>query len=169
MSVPLWLFLAAAVWAAVASVFLLYRNPLPFPDRGHRCFGVRDDAAARAVASILGEIGGLPERFTFDSPGVRQTLMWDNATVLLQLAPATRDLVMARNGISVPVATPLECAREAATLLQQSGFSAVVREGPEVGLDDKLVVLQSDAFEGWVMVFRRHALAMGKIKTWKLL
>jgi len=47
-------------------------------------------------------------------------------------------------------------------MLKQAGFTATIRDDvmPEVG--DKFVLLASNAFDGRVLAFRRHILAMGK-------
>ena len=47
-------------------------------------------------------------------------------------------------------------------MLKQAGFSADIKDNimPEVG--DKFVLLTSNAFDGWILAFRRHILVMGK-------
>ncbi len=169
MSVPLWVGVALLVWAIAVTVFCFVRNPLPFPDRGHRCFAVPNERAAAVVTTILGRFGGVPERFTFDSGPTHQTLLWDNTTVIIHFDQVVRDRGLAMNALSTVVRHPTASAREAATLLQQQGFSATMTDDVDPDVGDKLVLLASDAFEGWVMVFRRHILAMGKPTTRKLL
>lgn len=78
-----WLFWIVLAWAILATVFAFYRNPLPAPDRGHRCFAVRNERAARAVVGVIGRYVGLGERFTFDPGSTHQTLLWDNTTVII--------------------------------------------------------------------------------------
>lgn len=162
MSIPLWLFVIALVWAIAVTIFCFVRNPLPFPDRGHRCFAVPNEQAAKVVTTILGKLAGLPERFTFDPGPTHQTLLWDNTTVIIYHDQAIREQGLAPNGLSVVVGSPKASAREAAVMLKQAGFTADIKDGvmPEVG--DKFVLLASNAFDGWVLAFRRHILAMGK-------
>jgi hypothetical protein len=162
MGVPVWLFAVTVAWAVTASVFLFYRNPLPFPDRGHRCYPVPSEHAARTVVTIFRDVVKLPERFTFDSGAAVQTILWDNTTAIMQFSPAIRALGIPLNSISVAVDKPVARAREAAACLVRDGFSAVLKENVDPELGDKLVVLVSNAFEDWALVFRRHALAMGK-------
>ena len=161
MSVPLWLFAIVVAWAVAVTIFCFVRNPLPFPDRGHRCFAVPNEQAARVVVAILGKLAGLPERFTFDPGPTHQTLLWDNTTVIIHHDKDSESRP-APNGLSVVANDPKASVREAAAMLKQAGFTATIRDDvmPEVG--DKLVLLESDAFDGWVLVFRRHILAMGK-------
>ncbi|MEK9182324.1 MAG: hypothetical protein AAB781_01895 [Patescibacteria group bacterium] len=157
--VSLWLFVIAVVWAITVTIFCFYRNPLPFPDRGHRCFAVPNEKAAIVVVGILDKIAGLPERFTFDAGPTHQTVLWDNTTVIIrhdyQGHPAP-------NGLSVVVSNPKDSALEAATILKQAGFTAIIKDDimPEMG--NKFVLLESNAFDGWVLVFRRHILVLGK-------
>ena len=162
MSIPLWLFVSALVWAITVTILCFVRNPLPFPDRGHRCFAVPNEQAARVVVTILGKLAKLPERFTFDPGPTHQTLLWDNATVIIHHDQAIREQGIASNGLSVVVSNPKASARKAAAMLRQAGFTATLKEDvmPEVG--DKFVLLASNAFDGWVLAFRRHILAMGK-------
>ena len=158
--IPLWLFLFVISWAILVTIFCFYRNPLPFPDRGHRCFAVKGEVAAKITVTILGKVG-LPERFTFDAGPTHQTLLWDNTTVIMSLDKSIREQKIPPNGLSVAVSNPKASAKEAAGMLEQAGFTAQIHENvvPEMG--DKFVLLESDAFDGWVMVFRRHILALG--------
>lgn len=158
-----WSFLIVCVYATVITIFCFVRNPLPFPDRGHRCFAVPSEKAAKTVVRILGNLG-LPERFTFDAGPTHQTLLWDNTTVIISHShdPTSEEAKLPPNGLSVVVSNPKERAREAAAMLTQAGFTATVRENviPEAG--DKFALLESNAFNGWVLVFRRHLVVMGK-------
>jgi hypothetical protein len=162
MHVPLWLFVVALVWAVMVTVFWLVRNPLPFPDRGHRCFAVPNEQAAKAVVEILGKLAGLPERFTFEPEPTRQTLLWDNATVIIRHDDSNREQEIAPNGLSVVVNNPRRSAYEAAATLRRAGFTAEIKDDVMSKASGKLVVLTSSAFDGWVLVFRRHLLVMGK-------
>lgn len=162
MDILFWLFAIVLVWAITVTIFCFFRNPLPFPGRGHRCFAVPNENAAKVVVSILGKLAGLPERFTFDPGPTHQTLLWDNTTVIIYHDQTIREQVLAPNGLSVVVSNPIASAYEAATMLERVGFTATVKENviPEVG--DKFVLLESNAFNGWVLAFRRHVLIMGK-------
>lgn len=156
--IPLWLFLATLVWAVVATIFLLYRNPLPIPDRGHRCFAVPNETAAQVVLRILGEIGGMPERFTFVSRPTRQTVLWDNTTVIIRYSELPVDIP--RNAISIVTEIPLLSAENAAKLLREKGFAVNLETGVFPGLEGELIFLTSTAFDGWSLVFRKHMLEM---------
>src|SRR3989344_1998701 len=162
MSVPLWLFLIALVWATAVTMFFLIRNPLPFPDRGHRCFAVPNEQAARVVVTILGKLAGLPERFTFDPGPTHQTLLWDNTTVIIHHDQAIREQGLSPNALSVVVSDPRVSAWAAAALLERAGFTAIVKDDVIPEAKDKFVLLTSNAFDGWALAFRRHILVMGK-------
>src|SRR2546425_1171054 len=69
------------IWAITATVMVIH-NPFPFPDRGHRCFGVRSEHARQTVVRVIETTSGLKERFTFDFGPTHQTLMWDGCTVI---------------------------------------------------------------------------------------
>ncbi|MBM2817628.1 MAG: hypothetical protein HW401_218 [Parcubacteria group bacterium] len=157
----LWLFVVASVWAITVTVFCFYRNPLPFPDRGHRCFAVPDEKAAKVVAGILDKIGDLPERFTFDSGPTHQTLLWDNTTVIIHHDKTVIGQDLPPNGLSVVVSNPKDSAEKTAAILKQAGFTAIIKDNimPEMG--DKFVLLTSNAFDGWILAFRRHILVLG--------
>ena len=150
------------VWAITVTIFFFIRNPLPFPDRGHRCFAVPNEQAARIVVTILGKIGGLSERFTFDAGPTHQTLLWDNTTVIIYHDQLIRDQGLPPNGLSLVVKNPKASAGEVATMLKRAGFTADIKEDfmPEIG--NKFVLLSSNAFDGWILAFRRHILIMGK-------
>src|SRR3989338_1103344 len=115
--VSLWLLVITLVWASAVTIFCFYRNPLPFPDWGHRCFAVPNENAAKVVAGILDKIVGLPERFTFDSGPTHQTLLWDNTTVIIHHDKTVRDQGLSPNALSVVVSDPRVSAWAAAALL----------------------------------------------------
>ncbi|KKS45027.1 MAG: hypothetical protein UV08_C0011G0025 [Parcubacteria group bacterium GW2011_GWA2_42_18] len=158
------LFTVVLIWAITVTLFLFVRNPLPFPDRGHRCFAVPNEQAAKVVVTILGKLAGLPERFSFDTGPAHQTLLCDNTTVIIyydQYDHPALKLGLLPNIFSVVVSNPKASAREAVAMLERAGFTADIKYDvlPEVG--DKFVMITSNAFN-FTMVFRRHILAMGK-------
>ncbi len=140
-------------------------NPLPIPDRGHRAFGVADEHAAITVARVLEETSDLREKFTFDPGPTHQTLMSDGYTVIMRLDSELRDAGMTGNAISRAVESPLLAARAAAKMLGEAGYTAEVlpQEGMGHTADGypRLVVVRSNAFDHWELVYRRHVLAMG--------
>lgn len=167
--VPVWLFATVLIWAVVVSYFWLVRNPFPFPDRGHRCFAVPGENAAKTVVSILQRFGGLSENFTFDPGPTHQTILSDNQTVIIWHDQIIQKKGLAGNAISVVVSDPRMSAEKAGYMLRRAGYTAniVYDLMPESG--DKFVLLSSDAFAGWVLAFRLHAIKMGKPVQRKLL
>jgi len=153
--------IVATIWA-IATTVMHFRNPLPFPDHGHRAYGVPDERARQAVVKILQEVTPLRERFTFDSGATHQTLMWDNFTVIHYL---DSDIQKARslsgNGLSVAVSDPQASAKRAVELLKADGYQAEIITGINYDLPDGyLVPVQSNAFNDWALVFRRQLISM---------
>jgi len=145
------------IWALAATLMLFFRNPLPFPDRGHRTFGVPDTRAQKTVVKILADVG-LPLRFRFKSGPLDQALLWDNTTVIHFMDPSFNH---SGNGISVVVPDPGLAARKATSQLEAAGYSVQRLEGTDVELPpNHVVVLTSSAFLSWALVFRRHQLKM---------
>ena len=156
------------IWAIVATLWAIgatgmhIRNPLPFPDRGHRAYGVPDEKARQTVVNILQEVTPLRERFTFDSGATHQTLMWDNMTVIHYL---DSDIQKARsvsgNGLSVAVDDPMTSAKRAVELLKAQGYQAEILTGINYDLPEGyLVPVTSNAFNDWALVFRRPLIKM---------
>jgi len=54
-------------------------------------------------------------------------------------------------------------AKAASELLWRYGFTAETVENPDPDVGNKLVVLKSDAFSGWLLVFRLSVVQMGKM------
>ena len=154
-------FVAVLVWAVMATILGFVWNPLPIPDRGHRCFAVPSEDAAKVVVSVLEGVG-LSENFTFDAGPTHQTLLSDNETVIISHDQVAGEQQLPPNGLSVVVGDPRASAKGAAAMLERAGFTAFIKYDLDPMLGDKLVVLQSSAFDGWVLVFRRHVLVMGK-------
>jgi hypothetical protein len=154
------LLIVSVVWAVTATIMVL-RNPLPFPDRGHRLFGVPDLKAQAVVLRILDE-ARLPLRFEFQTGPSRQALLWDNTTVIHCVDPSFGH---SGTALSVAVRDPEEAARTAAARLEEAGYSVRRLEGVDVDLpQNHLIVLTSDALLGWALVFRRHLLKMPRPK-----
>jgi hypothetical protein len=163
------------IWAVVATIWAIgatamhIRNPLPFPDHGHRAYGVPDEKARATVVKVLQQVTPLRERFTFDSGSTHQTLMWDGFTVIHYL---DSDIQKARNltgnGLSVAVDDPLDSAKRAVELLKAEGYQASIIEDINYDLpEDYLVPVESNAFNQWALVFRRPLIKMPYPKTRK--
>lgn len=144
--------LVGAILGVLGAV--LYYKVLPLRDVGHRAFAVTNKKAVKAILEVLSK-NGLQERFSFDAGPTHQTLMSDNTTVLIQHEEENNS----PNGLSLAVRNPLESAHLAALILKSFGFTAEAKE--MTGLERRLVVVTSNAFMGWSLVFRRHILAMG--------
>lgn len=163
----IWVWAAmATIWAVGATVLQFY-NPLPIPDHGHRVFGVPDERARKAVVKVLQEVTPLRERFTFDLGASHQTLMWDGFTVIHYLDPEIQKARnLSGNGLSIPVTDPELSAKRAVELLKAEGYKAAIIENIDYDLPaNYLVPVESDAFNGWALVFRRSLIKMPRVKT----
>lgn len=160
--------ISGTLWAIVVTIMLV-RNPLPIPDRGHRAYALPSEQARQTVLKVLSEVGGLKERFTFDAGPTRQTLMWDGYTVLNHLEPTDPHLNrLPANAISLPVKNPLRASEEAVAILKAANYAAAIVEITDAVLrPNHLIVLESDAFKDWVLVFRRHVLRMPGVERRK--
>jgi hypothetical protein len=151
--------LLVTLWALVATAMVI-RNPFPFPDRGHRLFGVSDEQARKAVLEVLKD-SGLAGRFRFRLGPSDQTVFWDNTTVVHVLNHASG---LTGNGISLAVQHPERAAQHAIDLLTAAGYRAERLPPDSVsGMPPKyLVVISCNAFNGWALAFRHHQLRMPK-------
>jgi hypothetical protein len=168
MSPLLVLCILTTIWAVVATIMVL-RNPLPFPDRGHRAFGVPDERARQIVVNLLYETGSLKERWTFDSGPTHQTLLWDGFTVINHVDEAfQRERDLPSTAISLAVKDPQAAAQRAVALLTESGYKAEWEDNLDSDLPpNHLVAVRSDAFRGWLLVFRRPLIHMPRPKIRK--
>lgn len=137
------------------------RNTIPAIDYGHRCFRIRDERTAKILLPLLQPFG-LTENFTFSPGETNQTLLSDGTTVLIWFNKAV-SADLQQNGFSIVSDNPADDADWVAGELRQEGFKCQIRHDifpPE--MKEKIVILESDAFLGWVMVFRRHSFKMGE-------
>jgi len=158
----IWIWAIVATLWAVGATAMHIRNPLPFPDRGHRAYGVPDEKARQTVVNILQEVTPLRERFTFDSGATHQTLMWDNFTVIHYMdSDIQKAKNVSGNGLSVAVDDPTASAKRAVELLKAQGYQAEILTGINYDLPEGyLVPVTSNAFNDWALVFRRPLVKM---------
>lgn len=152
----------ATVWALLATLIIV-RNPFPFPDRGHRVFGVPDERARSVVVNIIENLSGKKSKYTFDSGQIHQTILADGFTSIHYID--NRPDGIPGNAISLAVENPLASAQKAIEMFQANGYEADLIEGIEMDLPlNHLIPVKSNAFENWVLVFRRPLLRMPKPK-----
>ncbi len=146
----------ATIWATITTI-LIFRNPLPFPDRGHRIFGVADERARAAVVKVIENLSGKRAQFTFDSGNIHQTVLADGYTTIHYIDNNPTDVPP--SGISIPVKDPLASAQRAIEMLKADGYTASLVENVETGLPPNyLVPVRSNAFQNWALVLRRPLL-----------
>ncbi len=150
------------VWAVVATI-LIFRNPLPFPDRGHRIFGVANEQTRADVVRVIETLSGKRSQFTFDSGDIHQTILADGHTSIHYIDNCPLDVPS--SGISIPVEDPLASAQKAIEMLKAQGYTASLIENVKMDLPPNyLVPVRSNAFENWALVFRRPLLKMPRPK-----
>ncbi len=148
----------ATIWAGIATLMIV-RNPFPFPDRGHRVFGVKDEATRAVVVKLIETLSGKKSLYTFDSGDIHQTILADGFTSIHYITRKPANISAC--AVSLAVKNPSVSAHEAIRLLQSEGFTANIVENIETNLPpNHLVPVASNAFDGWVLVFRRPLLKM---------
>ena len=135
------------------------RNPLPFPDRDYHVFSATSLPALIALERLM-ELFGHRPRFRIDSDNVERTV-FSNGTILNRPHPqmAAR-LGEPAGALGFVVPDPERAGREAAQLLNASGFEAEVLLDAEPGLP--IAFVKTNALLSGALVFRKHVLKMGQ-------
>lgn len=156
------------VWAIVSTILLVVicylhfvSNPLPFPDRGHCCYGVRDEKAQVLLVTLFSELGIITELFTMDAGPSHQTIMSDGRTVVHYLEQTMRGNLFTGTALSVRSSDPYSLVCRIVATLKQSGYSAIFYQ-PALGdlPQNSFFVITSNAFLGWELVVTQPILKM---------
>lgn len=150
---------ALAIYALVVTIALVvvcrlhfWSNPLPWPDRGHRVFGVKNEEARHLLVHILAAYA-LKENFTFDMGPSHQTIMMDGTTVIHHFDERARGEEPYRltgTALSIRASNPREAALEIQKKINGAGFKTVLVEDMIPGLPHgQFYMIRSDAFVGW--------------------
>lgn len=156
------------VWTVLMTSFVFNGNPLPVPDWGHRVFLVKDKKAHNFIVDILVKYG-FREGRTFESGPTIQTLV-DDRTVIMHFKEGFDKGDLFGNGISVPVEDPAKESEFLKKIFNLNSYSMEIHDiGKKISNNSSfppanLVVLPSDAFEGWEWVFRKKNFKMPKPK-----
>lgn len=152
-----------AVFRFVVSIIKSYGVMLPLPDRGFRIFVCSSSLAMDVVSQILGR-EGLAPRWRLNSKHVKRVLMADRFTILNSADPETRAAMgNPAAALAIPVKYPVRSAENAAAWLRLHDYTATVNVLPEVpGKPEAMYYVASDAFPGWILIFRYSMLRMGK-------
>ncbi|MEN9341807.1 MAG: hypothetical protein RIQ54_63 [Candidatus Parcubacteria bacterium] len=154
-------------WALVATILLVLvsylhfvSNPLPFPDRGHRCYGVRDAKAQEILVRLLHTFG-LKEVFTMDAGPSHQTIMNDGSTVIHYLDSNERAELFTGTALSIRFDDPLKMAKLFREAFTSVGYASRIYEPTLSGLPPgSLYILVSEAFLGWELVITKPIMQM---------
>ncbi len=154
---------AYRVLSAMAFVFFglwLFAPSLPIFDQGHRLVGVGSDAEAQeVVTAAIWRATGLHEAFVIDMPPTNQVVLADGMTVVNKV---TGDdwRGFSSSGVSFAVKNPRKTAEGFVKDLKIRYPDTEVKYIQMPGKLDPVAVVRSEAIEGSVVVFRRHALLM---------
>lgn len=144
-----WLGVLIFVFGFFAGGAVIHNFPLPFPDKGHRLFEARNEAAAKTLVAIL-EKNGLRKGWSFNAEPSHQIVMGDKMTVIAWFDKEAGNLP--KNTISLAVENPHVSAIHAKMTLLTDGHSASVRQPVK---DLPLWLVETDAMVGGGMAFRR--------------
>lgn len=145
-----------SVWAILATLYALYlRSPLN--DHGHRLYGVNSQDAQKVLGEIAMEVVGLKRQVTFDIGDSKQ-VVYDNGSFVLHKMDDER---LSSTAASFVVNDPTSSATLAIDMLQNAGFSAELFI-PFPSMLGKIVVVKTNATDGWDLVFRKHLVLLGE-------
>lgn len=145
----------------VVQALLLFSPLSVLRENGHTCLAVKNEEAARVLCQLFAT-HGVHEQFTFDAGTTHQTLMTDNNTVLIWHDPHKgTGSPLPPNGRSLISANPNCSAENAVTFLRIHGFTARIADRITNPNGD-IVIVETDAFDNAVLVFRRHVMKLGK-------
>lgn len=151
------------VLSVMAFVFFglwLLAPQLPIFDQGHRLVGVGTSSEAQEVViGALGRATGLRQAFVIDMPPTLQSVLSDGMTVVNKV---TGDdwRGFSSSGVSFAVKNPRKTAEGFVKDLKIRYPDTEVKYIQMPGKLDPVAVVRSEAIEGSVVVFRRHALLM---------
>lgn len=151
------------VVGALAMLFIA-KGPIPFFDKGFRIYATKDEAARDAVVEMLSQFGLKPRyRIDSDSGGVYRALMSDNTTIINYMKPDQWNAMGSPSaGLAITVRNPNHAAQAAVEMLRKSGYEAEVQGEFDSDVPaGAMVSVQTNAFVGTVLIFRRHFFKMG--------
>lgn len=183
-TVSFWLFLVLLCLVLFFTLILLSGL-----DQGHRGYVVANTKVVPLLAPILKRHSNINELLTCTTEPVFQVMMSGGLVftvpskdiVITNIEPAKVIASLERKlqqGESLTVSelvtktgylpnfcsflskNPRVAIEETYKALKDAGFSVHILTGFMPGAEDKIALLASDAFVGWVLVFRRHLLAM---------
>jgi hypothetical protein len=150
-----------AVYFCWSVLFIIDRNPLPFPDRGSRIFAAPSLEAKNAIVELLAR-HGIAERFQVNTDGVNRSIMWDGTIINNSSPEVNKKLGTPAASIGLVVNDPAASAAAAAEFLKSKGFKAEIVSDAEPELP--IVFVITDAMSGTVLNFRKHVIHMPRPK-----
>jgi hypothetical protein len=164
MTIPLWVFILVVGVMAVV-IMALWRNELPFPDRGSFIYTARDAESRNALIELLRIHGQEPAFRADDSGGQISRAIYKNGLILNVVQPDTlSELGDAGGGFAIVASDPMGSALEAVTFLSTRGDYTAKVHGPYE--DGNVVIVTTPMLQSGVIVFRKHLIKMGKPPKW---
>lgn len=183
-TIPVWWLLISAL--VIVALVIVVGSML---DQGHRGYVVVSVDVVNILAPILKKHSNIIELVTCTTPPVYQVMMSTglvitvpmDGAVIKNVEPATTLAVIEEslkpgellsvnelfaqtgylpNFCSLLSKNPKLAIEETCKALRGAGFSAHVLHGFMPGAEEKIALVASNAFSGWILVFRRHLLIM---------
>jgi hypothetical protein len=151
--VPWWLFAIVVVWAIVETYLHIVRSKLPLPpfDKGSAIFSAISEKAQQVIVTISGR-HGLPAIFRADSPLANRMILANGSIVNVPKDDRFKDI---GSSFALACNDPLYAAEEAATVLRENGFIALVIPDPDPEMrPNSMVFVETNAFKNTLLVFR---------------
>lgn len=154
------LFAAYSVFVSVIH-FGTNTNFLPFPDKGSRIFVTTSPKARDTVVKVLRQ-SGLEPHFRIDQKDILRAIMYDGTIINYPIPEVQAQLGSPAAALAMVSDNPRADALRAVVTLKEAGFTGEVIEYPEQGAPPgALVFVKSNAFAGWILLYRLHILKMG--------
>jgi hypothetical protein len=167
--IPLWVFLCVTIPLVAVVVALIYlhfvRNPLPFPDWGNAIFVCPERSARQTVIAVLESNGITPDK-RIDSELALRALFMNRFRFVLNVTEPTEWERLGKPVAALAIVTdnPDKAAHKAVEILQHAGYQATAFYDPDKSVPaHSMAFVSSTAHPGWLLVFRRHFIKMGKM------
>lgn len=171
--VPMWVFWELLILVLLMTIeFVLglivhIRSHFPFTDHGFRIYNCKDDRALDIIRGIAAR-HGLSVKREINTPSIRRVLLSDCMTVLNVVRNPKIAAKMggkALPGLALVATNPTADAYYDAYKLYADGYeSKVLGELDPDAPEGSLVFMQTAAFPGQVLVYRKHILDMDEPK-----
>jgi hypothetical protein len=142
-------------------------NPLPLPDNGSRIYVAANTEAQLATVEFLKGYGIQP-RFRLDTKFAKRALLSQGIIINVPDPEFMKAYGNPGAGLALVVENPDKAATDAAAFFEAKGFKSRVIVEPEPEMPpNSMAMLESKAFNGWIIVFRKHIIHLPKPPDWE--